>query len=188
MTVARTLALVGVVALVAAGCGAKVTTKKVTTGSLTQAAPWPQVTPRVEFGSIRSFTPLGAGYKLRLDLHLLFESDKTGFAACADSHECAPGTKSFDDDTYDHDLKFVVTYYVPPTTPVGLVSFTTNPPPVVTARYFYGLAHGQNPRHVKVMASGADALKEFAFYVEVSPAFSPHHFESVIRLYQQFHP
>ncbi len=159
-----------------------------TTGGATPALPWPETTPRVEFGYVKSFTPLQQGYKLRLELHLLFTVDKTGLAACIDNHDCPPGTNNFLDDTYDRDLRYVITYFVPPTAPVQLVSFSGQRPPTVTARYFYGLVHGRNPRHVQVMARGPDALNEFAFYVEVAPPLSLGHYESVMRLYQQFHP
>jgi hypothetical protein len=186
----RAIALAGLVALLATGCGSKRSAGHTTTAATPTIAtvPWPETTPRVEFGTIRSFTPLGAGYELRLDLQLLFGPDKTGLAACIDNHECRKGTTGFDDDSYGHDLHYVVTYYAPPATPVELVSFTAKTPPIVTARYFYGLAHGRNPRHIQVMARGADALREFGFYVEVSPRFSAKRYQSVLRMYQQYHP
>jgi hypothetical protein len=185
MAVARMLVCLGLIAL-ATGCGSSSATKATKN---TTSVPWPDTDPTVEFGFIRSFTPLGQGYKLRLDLHLRFGPDKTGLAACIDTHECRPGTTGFLDDNYDHDLRFVVTYFVPPTASVGLVSFSGEPSPTVTARYFYALAHGRNPRRVQVMASGADAIKEFGFFVELAPKTSlPKGYELVTRMYQQYHP
>ena len=178
--------MLGLLALVAAGCGGK--SAPGTTTSAAPARPWPETTPRVELGYVRSLTPLGRGYKLRLDLHLRFGVDRTGLAACIDNHDCAPGTSGFPDDSYDRDLHYVVTYYVPPAAPVELVSLSGQPAATVTAHYLYGLAHGRDPRHVDPMARGADALREFAFYVQVSPSFSAGHYESVTRLYQLFHP
>ncbi len=188
MSIARTAAFAALVGIFAAGCGGAGHPAKHAAPPVAKE-PWPYVTPQVEFGTIDSFTPLGTGYELRLALVLRFGPDKTGLAACIDNHECAKGTTGFDDDSYDHDLHYVVTYYVPPSTPVTLVSFSTPSPPTVTAKYFYGLAHGRNPRHIKVMAAGADALREFAFYVQVAPqAQRTKTFESVLRIYQQYHP
>lgn len=152
--------------------------------------PWPYSAPLVEYGRITSLTRLGRGYELRFDLHLLFGPDKTGLAACVDNHECPPGVRGFLDDTYDHDLKFVVTYYMRPATPVDLVSASGQfPYPRVTAQYFYGLVHGHNPRHVRVMAPGAFALSEFAFDIEIGrSSASTHGYETVTRLFQVYHP
>lgn len=181
------MTLVALAGILVAGCGAAHPKKHA--AKPVAREPWPYTTPQVFFGTAKSFTPLGSGYKLRLALALRFGPDKTGLAACIDNHECAKGTTSFDDDSYGHDLHYVVTYYVPPNTPVELVSFSTPNSPTVSARYFYGLAHGRNPRHIKVMANGADALREFAFYVRVAPqAQRTKNYESVQRIYQQYHP
>ena len=178
--------LLGLAAVAATACGGKATSESATTDA--SAVGWPYTSPRIEYGFIRSLTPLGQGYKLRLDLHLLFGPDKTGLAACVDSHECPPGQTGFLDDTYDHDLRYVVTYYVPPNVPVALVGFSGRSPKV-TARYFYGLTRGRNPRRVQVMAPGNNALREFGFYVEVAAPYSPHRgYELVRRLSQQYHP
>ena len=191
MTAARAVVCLGLIALTATACGGTRATTTTGTTKATGAArplPWPETTPQVAYGFIRSLRPMGRGYLLRLDLHLLFGPDRTGLAACIDNHECAPGTTSFPDDSYDHDLRYVVAYYLPPGAPVELVTFAGTPA-TVTARYFYGLAHGLNPRHLGVMAPGRDALREFAFFVEAAPR-SPFHkgYEPVLRLYQQFHP
>ena len=147
--------------------------------------------PRVEFGFIKSLTPLGSGYRLRFDLHALFEPDQTGLAACVDNHECRPGTTSFPDDTYDHDFKYVVTYLVPADAAVQLVGIPPKPNPTVTARYFYAFVHGSNPRHIRTQATlGRFALDEFVFYIEVSnsDAARPDGFDRVLGLVQVFHP
>jgi hypothetical protein len=142
----------------------------------------------VTLGRIRSLTPLGSGYKLRLDLYLLFGPDKTGIAACVDNHECPRGQQGFLDDTYEHDLHYVVTYYMPPTTPVTLVGDNTYPR--VTARYFYGFVHGRNPRHLLLQEQpGPAALHDFGVYVQVSKAPPPSgDFERVLRMGQVYHP
>ncbi len=151
--------------------------------------------PTTELGYVDSLTPLGQGYELRLDLHARFGPDATGLAACIDSHECPAGTKGFPDDTYDHDFRYVVTYYVPPGATVALVGATGATTPRVTARYLYGMAHGRNPRRVRAMTTtGADVLREFAFNVRVvdrcGPAkcFTPRSYREVDRLAQLFHP
>jgi hypothetical protein len=99
------------VVLLATGCGGGAHRK-----ALDQASqlPWWYTAPQVAFGRIGSLTPLGAGYKLRLHLYLRFGPDKTGVQACIDNHDCPAETNSFPDDTYEHDLKYLVTYYVPP--------------------------------------------------------------------------
>lgn len=83
------------------------------------ALPWYSRAPDVTLGWIKSLTPLGAGYKLRLDLYLLFGRDKTGIAACVDNHEMSAQPGGILDDKYEHDLHYLVTYYVPPTTPAN---------------------------------------------------------------------
>jgi hypothetical protein len=188
MRVALLLALA--VAVAAGGCAH--TSVKATTSTTSSAAalPWPESTPHVVFGSVKSFTPLGRGYKLQLDLQLRFSVDKTGLAACIDNRECAPGTASFPDDTYDHDLKYVVTYYVPQTAPVDLVTFAGGSGyDRVTAAYLYGLSLGRNPDHLKEVTVGQNALHAFAFWVELAPESAlPTTYDPVLRLAQQFHP
>jgi hypothetical protein len=180
--------LIGVAILVA-GCGGSGSATGTTSASQAPPTPWWLNAPRVEFGLMRSLTPLGQGYKLRLDLHLLFGPDKTGLAACIDNHDCTPGTTSFPDDTYDHDLEFVVTYYVPPNLPVQLVSLSGGIAATVTARYLYGLSLGHNPRHLKVATIGPEVLKEFGYYLRVRPRpVSTSGYQTVTRLSQVFHP
>jgi len=188
MAVARAFALVGLTVVVMAGCSGKIVVKR--SAATSPALPWPYTAARVEYGWIRSLTPLDRGYELRFDLGLLFGPDKTGIAACVDNHECPPGTTGFLDDSYVHDLKYVVTYYVPPTAAVELVSGSGQfPYPTVTARYLYGLAHGRNPRHVHLQAPGRLALHEFGFDIDVGDSEGPHHgYEAVTRLFQVFHP
>ena len=181
-----------VLAVTAAGCGAtKHVVATVAARSTVASVPWWQTEPVVQYGFVKSLTPLGSGYKLRLDLGLLFTVDKTGLAACIDNHDCAAGTKSFPDDTYGRDLRYVVTYYVAPNTPVDLVGLGSATPHV-TARYLYGMSQGRNPQHVKAMATGRDTLRVFAFYVEVSrvaPSGLPYKtFEPVLRMAQIYHP
>jgi hypothetical protein len=170
---------------VGAGCGGAGTTRV----SSHTVLPWWQTAPRVEFGRLTSFAPLGRGYRLRLDLHVLFGVDKTGLAACIDNHECKPGTKSFLDDSYDHDFKYVLTYYVPATAPVQLVNLSAQIAGTVTARYLYGLSRGRNPRHLKQVTVGPEVLHEFGYYVQVAPRTgSSRKYETVTRLSQVFHP
>ena len=187
MGIVRSFGCAALIVALLAGCGGH-PGKRATVK--TQALPWPYTAPTVEYGWIRSLTPLGSGYKLRFDLGLLFGSDKTGLAACIGNHECRPGTTGFLDDSYVHDLKYVVTYYVPPTASVELIGGSSPLRyPKVTARYFFGLAHGRNPRHVDVQAPGHLALNEFAFYIAVGHSDGPHHgYESVTRLFQVYHP
>jgi hypothetical protein len=184
----KTLVAVSVLVLAVLGCGGSAKHKSLATAAATQPR-WMDA-PQVEFGFIKSLTPLGSGYRLRLDLHELFGPDETGLAACIDNHECPHGTTGFLDDTYDHDFKYVVTYYLPANAGVQLVGFYPKPDPKVTARYFYAFAHGKNPRHVQTQASpGRYALSEFGFYVEVSNAHAPRDgFEHVLGLVQVFHP
>lgn len=178
-----TLAILG---LAVAGCGGKAA-PRATVRQPPQ--PWWVRTPLVEFGFIKSLTPLGRGYELRLDLHLRFGPDRTGIRACIDDHACAPGTTGLPDDTYDHDLNYVVTYYVPPETPVELVGANVSRFPTVTAQYFYGMGHDRNPHHVGAFALGPDALKEFGFYVAVSPSSGARRqLQRVTRMGQVFHP
>ena len=146
--------------------------------------------PFVQYGVIKSFTKRGSGYKLRLDLHELFGDDKTGTAACIDNHECPRGTTSFLDDHYDHDFKYVLTYYVPRDASVQLLAYP-GPDVIVSARYFYGLAHGKNPLHLKVEAQpGPDALSEFGYFIHISLK-EPERYqglEHVTGLLQLYHP
>jgi hypothetical protein len=187
MPVLKTFVAMSAVVLAVSGCGGSAKHTSVSTPPPSQPR-WMDA-PRVEFGFIKSLTPLGSGYVLRFDLHELFGPDKTGLAACIDNHECRPGTTSFLDDTYDHDFKYVVTYYVPADAAVQLVGIPPKPDPNVTARYFYAFAHGKNPRHVQTQATlGRFALSEFGFYIEISNAYTPHGFERVIGLVQVFHP
>jgi hypothetical protein len=179
------VAVVALLALTVAGCGGRTTHKAAAPGSL--ANPWWLYAPPVEFGYIHSITPLGQGFKLRFDLHLLFGVDKTGFDACVDNGDCRHRPTNFLDDTYDHDLKFVVTYYVSPDTPVLLASSAAKAP-TVTARYLYGIAHGKNPRHVSLMVEPRYILNAFGFYLEVNKTKRNDGFESVTRLGQVFHP
>ena len=181
----KVIAAVALVGLILSGCGG--TAKHKAAAPRIGANPWWLYAPQLEFGQVRSLTPLGRGFKLRFDLHLLFGVDKTGFDACVDNGDCPSTPTSFLDDTYDHDLKYVVTYYVPPGAPVLLASSAVNAP-TVTARYLYGIAHGKNPRHVSLMTAPRDVLTEFRFYVEVDKASRHEDFESVRRLGQVFHP
>jgi hypothetical protein len=146
--------------------------------------------PFVQYGVIKSLTKRGSGYKLRLDLHELFGDDKTGAAACVDNHECPPGTTSFLDDTYDHDFKYVLTYYVPRDASVQLLAYP-RPDVIVTARYFYELAHGKNPLHLQIEAPlGPEMLSEFGFSIHISLS-EPERYrglEHVTGLLQIYHP
>ena len=84
----------------------------------------------------------------------------------------------------------MVTYYVPAATPVTLLG-ANNDFPAVTASYFYGLAHGHNPRHLKLFSepSPRDILTSFGFYLETGGSHRRSHgFEVVTRLGQVFHP
>ena len=180
----RRVPLVVFAVAVLAGCGGA----KPKSEQSPPPLPWYFRAPQVELGFARSLTPLGGGYKLRLDLYLLFGPDKTGIAACVDNHECPRGQKGFLDDSYEHDLNYVVTYYVPPTTPVTLVGDQTYPQ--VTARYFYEYLHGRNPRHLVIQSQPRpSSLGEFGFYVQISDAQSPGEgFERVLRMGQVYHP
>jgi hypothetical protein len=156
------------------------------------ASPWWQTTPTLLFGYARSLTPLAHGYLLRLDLVKRFGPDETGLHACADNHECPAGTSDFPDDTYDHDFRYVVTYYIAPATPVDLVGAGLATTPRVTARYFYGMIRGRNPRRVRTMMRAHDLLPGFGFYVEIGHRHGPTHrltdYESVERMAQIYHP
>lgn len=197
-----------VAALTAAGCSGKTrpqaeaTHPQTVTVTVTRNAPsvaakpkpsaWVSA-PQVEYGRIVSLTPLGEGYKLRFDLQLIFGPDKTGIRACIDNHECPPSQDNFTDDTYIHDLKYVLTYYLPPTASVELVGFYPKPDPVVTARYFYSFTRGHNPRHIQAMATGASALSDFAFDIQVGNIHGPSKnyfkgFQSVTKMFQVYHP
>ncbi|HEY5099241.1 MAG TPA: hypothetical protein VII54_04200 [Gaiellaceae bacterium] len=156
-------------------------------GTATPPSPWWMTAPSIQFGFIKSLTPVGGGYKLRLDLHLLFGADKTGIQACIDNGYCKPGAGSLLDDTYETDLKFVVTDFVPAATPVELVGDSSTAP-TVTAAELYALAHGHNPHHIPAMATGADALHEFGFYVEAKGGWTGPGFTPVLRMAQIYHP
>jgi len=153
--------------------------------------PWYVTAPQVQFGVIRSLQPLGPGYELRFALYLRLVADRTGVDACIADFGCAPGTKGFPDDTLYEPLHVTLTYFVPATAPVTLVGSSVSTNPVATARTLYALAHGRNPAHLHLFAGAHDVLKEFAFYLEVSPAFPTQktfHLESVERMAQVFHP
>ena len=114
MTVGRATLLAALaIGLGVTGCGGKASPKPSTAHRSSATPRSPDQSAEVEFGYIESLTPLAKGYKLRFDLHL-YLSGMTGLRACVDNHDCPPGTTSLLDDVYDHDLKFVLTYYVPP--------------------------------------------------------------------------
>ncbi len=175
-----------VLALGMAGCGGKASPKK-TTVHRPPSTPWfDRSYPDIEFGYIKSVAPLGKGYKLRLDLHLLFGPSPTGIQACIDDHACPPGTKGFLDDHWDHDLKFVLTYYLPPSADITLVG-TSLAPVSVTAAQFYGLTRGQNPSGLKDVTIGAAVFQEFGYDLMVKPS-AQSQFDTAVRLHQVFHP
>ena len=182
----KVVAAIAMVALTMTACGGKLSQKRGAASAT--ALPWWVGTPDVWFGYITSLKPLSPGYKLRFDLHLRFGPDKTGLQACIDNDYCRPGQTGFLDDTYDHDLKYVLTFYLPPSAPVQVVGKQSDSVSM-TAHELYDLAHGSNPRHISTMATGRDILDAFGFYIEVGTASGPHNgFETVRRLSQVYHP
>jgi hypothetical protein len=162
-------------------------TPEKTTAHRPPATPWYDKSyADIEFGYIKSLTPLGKGYKLRIDLHMVFGPSKTGVQACVDRHECAPGTRGFLDDHWDHDLKFVLTYFLPPTASITLIGASLAPMSV-TSHQFYELSRGHNPTHLKDVTTGADVFRDFGYEVMVGVS-APNQFDAAARLYQVFHP
>jgi hypothetical protein len=153
----------------------------------TRSQPWYVQPEQVDYGYIRSVTPLGAGYKLRFELYRrLDSSSKTDVQACIDSHACPPGTTGWPDDVRDEDLHYLLTLYLPPSAEIVLVG--SNVQPVrASARQLYRLGRGENPAHLPLMARTAGFLDELGFYVEVV-AGRPKQFDSAIRLAQVYHP
>jgi hypothetical protein len=151
------------------------------------ATPWyDKAYPVIEFGYIKSLTPLGQGYKLRLDLHTNFGPSKTGVQACIDAHQCAAGTKGFLDDHWDYDEKFILTLYLPPTADITLIG-TSLDPVRVNSQHFYELSRGHNPGHLRNVTTGADVFRAFGYEVMLGTS-APDQFDTAARLHQVFHP
>jgi hypothetical protein len=154
----------------AAGCGGAKTPPPLSDG------------PFVQFGYVRSLTPVGTSYRLRFDLALRL-SGATAARACVDNDRCPTGTSGFPDDVYDRDLHYVLTYRVPRGARVTLVASGHPTALSVTPAELYGLAHGRNPRRLRVMDP---TLAHLGFYVEVEPAARG--LDVVTRLEQAYHP
>jgi hypothetical protein len=144
----------------------------------------------VQFGTIKSITPFGRGYKLRFDLGVIL-AGATGAQSCADNGQCPQAeshNQGFPDDISAADLHYILPYYLPPGADITLF----NPAPVkCSARELYLLSRGQNPRHLIERAEIGRRLKYvFGWWIEIQganyPPDSP--LDSVVRVQQQWHP
>ena len=156
------------------------------------ASLWTQARPDIKFGTIKSITPLGRGYRLRFDLGLIL-SGATGVQACVDNGQCPKSMRhnnGFPDDIVSADLKFVLPYYLPPNAQIALLN-NGNGFLTCTARELYLLYRGQDPRRLLEKTEVGPKLSyAFGWWIKVTrgsyPPDAP--LDSLIRVEQQYHP